>query len=389
MLFLHSRHPAILAVLTSGLLVGCGNNDQAAEQKDTAPSVSTKATNEVVAWSPPLQEPQKLGSLGMRTPGGGNLSVVPAVYDFGDVGPGTTHPAIFQLVNNGTGPVTLESASPSCTCTTITDVAGKSIPPGGRMELEAALASPKQPGSKSAKVFLRAEGVGQPLILEIRGDVTLAIRATPPFAKALSNVADGVISLSAIDGKPFTVLSSNGETPRFVNHDPASDPPRAEYELKWSILNMPCESIPRWWVVETDRPDCPLIPCRVQNECTGSKRDMNRYLRHWIFADYLLDAGAVSRGVPFTLVTDLEYYNPRGGGALQKKDWAQQLSAQAQIPGVNVKVVGSEELSDETIRVELSVVLDETVPAGLLYAPVTLYTATGNGLVDVIAKVNP
>jgi hypothetical protein len=389
MLFLHSRRPAILAVLASGLLVGCGNSEQTAEQKATTPSVSTEAPSQVVPWSPPTQEPRKLGSLAMRTPGGGNLSVVPAVYDFGDVGAGMTYPAKFQLVNSGTGPVTLVSASPSCTCTTITDVAGKSIPPGGSMELEAALAAPKQPGSKAAKVFLRTEGVAQPMILEIKGNVTLAIRATPPFAKALDDVTEGTIRLSAIDGKPFTVLSSNGETPRFVNHDPANDPPQAEYEVKWSIFNMPCELIPRWWVIETDRADCPLIPCRVQNQCTGSKRDMNRILRHWIFDDYLLDAGAVRRGVPFTLVTDLEYYNPRGGGTLQKKDWAQGLSVESAIPGVKVEVVGSEALSDMSLRVELSVVLDETVPPGLLYAPVTLYTATGNGVVDVIAKVNP
>ena len=116
---------------------------------------------------------------------------------------------------------------------------------------------------------------------------------------------------------------------------------------------------------------------------------MNRILRHWIFDEYLLDAGVVRSGVPFTLVTDLEYYNPRGGGALQKTNWAQGLSAESTIPGVKVEVAGTEALSDTSLRVELSLVVDDTVPSGLLYAPVRLYTDTGNGVVDVIAKVNP
>lgn len=324
--------------------------------------------------------------LSASTPQGGQLVITPAKYEFGDVGPASVHPATFELSNSGQSPITIESASPSCTCTTITDLAGTTIAPGQTVQLTAALESPKQPGEKSAKVFVRMVGVSQPLTVEISGNVTLPIRAEPAFADALKGKTNGTIRLSAIDGKPFSVLSSNGSRPAFVGYDPATDPPRAQYVVGWSIAGMSCESIPRWWVFETDRTGAPLVPCRVRNECTGSKRDMGRYQRHWIFGDQLLDGGIVRAGAPFTVSVDLEYYNPREAGALTQPAWSRNLSASVADSNATVAVSNVTPIDDRNVKIQLQIT-PKAGYSGLLYLPVQVASATGSGPVDVIARV--
>ncbi|MCH2162521.1 MAG: DUF1573 domain-containing protein [Phycisphaerales bacterium] len=369
------------------MLTGCGGSDS--ESSDAqAPSSDTAKAAPQPAWTPPATKPQKIGMLSTSTPQGGTLVITPAKFDFGDVGPGTMHPATFQLTNNGRSPLRIDSATPSCTCTTITDLAGTELAPGSTVQLEAALESPKQPGEKSAKVFVRLSGVEQPLIVEIVGNVTLPIRAEPAFADALKGKTSGTIMLSSIDGKPFKVLSSNGGQPTFIGYNAAKDPPQSRYAVAWSIMGMACEAMPRWWVFETDRADSPLVPCRVRNDCTGSKRDMGRYQRHWIFSDQLLDAGTVRAGVPFTVKVDLEYYNPRQAGAVTQPAWSNRLSASVATSAASVSLSRATPIDGKNVQIELQVVPSKGF-SGLLYLPVQVSSATGSGPVDVIAKVVP
>ena len=339
-------------------------------------------------WAPPVTEPVSSGVIRLATTQGGVLEVSPKAVDFGEVAPASLHPATFTLANKGSVPITIVSAQPSCACTTISDLDGKVIAPGGTIDLDAALVAPRQPIEKTSKVFIRIEGIQQPVIVELKGDTTLPIKAIPPYAEALKGTTTGTISLRSMDGQPFTVLSSNGEKPVFVGFNSTKDPIRSDYQVAWSIAGLNCESIPRWWVFETDRADCPLVPCRVRNECTGSKRDESRFLRYWIFADYLLDGGVVRAGEPFEVEVDLTHMNPRGGGKVVAPQWSKVLSAEATTSEAVASLAGVTVVDAENARVRLKVVPRKDL-RGLLYVPVKVTTATGSGVVDVIAKVIP
>jgi hypothetical protein len=351
-------------------------------------SVSSTPAATAAPWAPPATAPKGSGIVRIAVPPAGVLEVAPESVDFGLVAPASIHPATFVLANKGSVPITVASVTTSCACTTTSSIDGITIPPGGTLDLDAALVAPRQPETKTSKVFLRIQGVAQPILLKLTGDVTLPIKATPPFAAALKGTTSGIINLASMDGVPFRVLSSNGRNPVFLNFDPTTDAPRSTYSVAWSIASMSCETIPRWWVFETDRADCPLVPCRVRNECTGSRRDQDRFTRFWSFSDYLLDGGAVTAGVPFTLTVDLNHTNPRGGGAVVAPTWKNVLGAASQSSSATAILVSSTPVDGETVSITLQVVVEKGY-SGLLYVPVSVKTETGVGVVDVVAKVKP
>lgn len=359
--------------------IGCGGDTASQDGSSKTPPAP---------WIPPVKEPVTSGVVSLKTAQDGVLEITPKSVDFGEVAPGSEHPATFTLANKGAVPISIISATPSCACTTINDLAGKVIDPGGILDLDAALVAPLQPEEKTSRVYIRIAGVENPVTVELKGDTTLPIKAIPPYAEALKGTENGTIQLRSMDGQPFTVISSNGEKPVFVGFDPAKDPIRSEYKVAWSIAGMKCESIPRWWVFETDRADCPLIPCRVRNECTGSKRDEQRFKRFWAFDDYLLDGGEVAAGEPFEVEVDLSHTNPRGRGVVIAPQWSKVLSAEATTSDASASLVGSTVLDSENAQVRLKIVPRKDF-RGLLYVPVKVTTSTGAGVVDVIAKVIP
>lgn len=369
--------PAVWLVLTA--MLGC---------EDSAPPTPGSGPSAAAPWTPPITVPKGSGVVRVVVPPSGVLEVSPESVDFGLVGPASTHPTTFVLTNRGSSPITVASVTTSCACTTTGSIDGLTIPPGGALDLDAALVAPRQPETKTSKVFLRIQGVDQPIQLKLTGDVTLPIKATPPFANALKGTTSGFIRLASMDGVSFTVLSSNGRNPVFQAFNPTTDAPRNSYSVAWSIAGMVCETIPRWWVFETDRADCPLVPCRVRNECTGSRRDQERFTRFWSFSDYLLDGGAVTAGEPFTLHVDLNHTNPRGRGEIVAPTWKNVLGAASQSLVATATLLSVTPVDEETVSIAIEVVVKKGY-SGLLYIPVSVSTETGAGIVDVVAKVTP
>ncbi|MDA1025012.1 MAG: DUF1573 domain-containing protein [Planctomycetota bacterium] len=358
----------------------------------TPPAVgSTNTTNQSPASkattpsSPPSQASAS-GSEDMLVPGG-YLKISPSLLDFGAVGPGTIHPTTFRISNIGTQDVVVESVTPSCVCTTLTDLNGVTIPAGATIEMAASLDAPRQPGEKEAKVFLRIVGVEGVAMVKIKGMVTLPIQPTPTYADALKGVTGGVIDLSSQDGRPFSVVASNGSPPVFEGFDPATDQPRNSYRVKWSIAGLAGPSIPRWWIFTTDRDDCPLVPCRLRNENTGARRDMERMTRHWIIDEDFLDLGSVQIGQPIDLTCVIKHYNPRGGGAVEQSNWWQVLGVgSASTESLRAEFKGVVRLSDEEAEVRIQMT-PTGPPSDLMVGYIGIRTSTGNGLLEVAAKV--
>ena len=317
------------------------------------------------------------------------LEITPPLMDFGVVAPGAKLPAKFTIKNVGREPVTIERAAPSCKCTDVSDIVGRTIPPGGTLELTAALQVPRSPGMKDAKVMIALAGYPGMVEAKMQGDVTLPVKVVPAYVDALRTNVQGKVKLASVDGKPFRVLTAGGRPPVFVGFDPAKDEARAAYELEWKVADMMGPAgLPQWWVVETDRADCALIPLRVRHETTGSRFDMERMARCWFPPENVLVGGRVKAGTPVELTTTLEHLNPAAQGRVTKPTWGDVKGAR--VPGGEgtIEVVSATKRGEDFVDLTLRF----TPRAGLTvvqYIPVQIETATGTGPVFVAVTVEP
>jgi len=310
------------------------------------------------------------------------ITVAPPLLDLGAVAPGSTNPGKFILINTSKAPVTVRDAIPNCKCTAISDVKGKTIPPGGTLEMTAALTAGQTPGEKEAKVTLVFDGGGA-VVAAIKGDVRLAVNAAPAYIDALKGVSRGTSKVRSADGKPFTILRSGARAPAFVGFDPAKDAPRAEYEIAWDFAGVAPTAMPLWWFVFTDRADCPVIPLRVRHENTGSKHDMARFQRYWIIKEALALGGAVGQGKPAEIEIVIEHYNPPKRGAIDRPDCNAVQSVRSLSPDVTARFVSKRDAGADE-----SVLKVEIVPtrAGVIECELEVVTATGSGRVPFAMK---
>lgn len=323
---------------------------------------------------------------GMPVPGP-PLAVEPPSVDFGRVAPGTKHPARFTLRNAGPEPLTIASAKPSCKCTDVTDIAGKVIPPGGTLELAAALQVPKSPGEKDAKVMITVEGRPGLVLARMVAEVTQPVRAAPTYVDALKGASAGSIRLESVDGAPFRVLSAGGRPPVLAGFDPAADAPRSAYDLRWEVAGLG-SPLPQWLVITTDRPDCPQVPLRIRHETTGSRFDPGMHARFWFAPESIVLAGTAKAGQPVRLTTTIEHLNPQAQGRVTAPAWGDVTGVS--VPGGE----GSASLASAAKRgADFVDIAFDFVPAagrtGPIYVPVRITTPTGSGDVFVAVTVAP
>ena len=312
--------------------------------------------------------------------------VDPAIVDFGKVPPGSKHPATFLITNAGPAPLTVKSVVPSCKCTGVNALAGTVIAPGSSATLLATLDVPTTPGEKDAKVFVTFEGYPQPVMALLKADASLPIRVTPAYLDALKGVASGTVALASQDGTPFTVVSAGGVAPVFEGFAPATDSPRSSYTLRWTAPTTPCESMPLWWVVETDRPDCPLIPLRIRHECTGLKADPTMTERFWFFPEPIGVAGRLAVGQSAEVPIVIEHMNKKGRGAIVRADWAAVKAVRSLSPLMTAELVGQRPGSKDDVALILKVA-PTALAKGIVYGLVEVETATGKGSFAIVMQV--
>ncbi len=312
------------------------------------------------------------------------VRVEPPVIELGVVPPNTEHRRTFRIVNDGPIALKVLAANPSCRCTTVDDIVGKSIPAGGSIDLEAVFAAPPTPGYKDATVNIVIEGVQRPLTAKIGGDVTLPIRVDPPFVDGLKGRVAGSIALTSIDGKPFTILSSGGRAPTFDG--PAPQGPQSAQRITWNIAGIACERMPLWWIVVTDHPDCPIVPLRIRHDCTGSKADMARYARYWIPKEQLVNLGRMASGGEKTEEFQIDHYNPRGRGAIVRRDWGEVRSVSTGTPDLSVRLLGTRPAGDGSVVLSLGFTAKPGF-SGLVENVLRVETASGVAEIPLVAVV--
>jgi hypothetical protein len=314
--------------------------------------------------------------------------VQPESIAFGAVPPGSSHTGTFTLLNTTPAPVAVRAAVPSCKCTALTDIVGKSIPAGGSLKFDVTMEVPLTPGVKDATVQIVIEGLPRPLTAKLSAESVMPIRVEPAYVDALKGKSMGTVVASSADGSPFRILGVGGAAPQFVGFDPAADAPRAEYTLRWTAPSQPCESMPLWWVIETDRADCPLVPLRIRHECTGSKADPGRFAREWFFPEPIGIVGRVAPGSAAETVVPIEHYNPQARGAVQRPQWKDVVRVETRDPRAQAALVRTQAGARDQVDVRLSVTPAPTL-RGYFAIPVEIVTATGTGTITVYGIADP
>ncbi len=372
------------------LIFSCTEQPQSktATEEDSAKSSVTASSPPDSATSRATETAQARTSGRLQTGPGNTVLIEPALVDFGSLQPGSINSAAFRITNTATTPVTIRKATPSCVCTTLTDLAGRQVAPGETVVLEASLDAPKQAGKKDAKVFVYMDGAQRPAVVKMEGVVTLPVQPEPPYVDALKGKNAGSIRLRSTDGRSFRVISSNGGPPILVGGGDVAAP---QHTVAWSVAGMPAQSIPRWWILTTDHPEQPLVSVRVRNENTGSARDPNRVGRRWIVLDDFIELGEVRVGDAREFTVQMDHYNPQGRGAVDRPQWSNDVKVSSADPRVTVSLgeismVPKGDLQQGSIHAVVKVRFNGP-PSELLFAPLSMSTATGTQILELAARV--
>lgn len=203
----------------------------------------------------------------------------PPAVDLGYILPNQTVNTIIQVRNIGSEPLKITLVKPSCTCTTLDDLAGTVIPPGESVSLTAQLKARTKPSPMTSSVTFLFEGYAESSKVLISAQVARPIRTIPQiFNCAPDQPLSGQVVVESIDGRPFTISAADRQPPEYINFDPATDEPRNAYVLQWDVSQYTQQTMPGWWVIETDHPDCPVVDVWVRHEWNRPK---GRTARRW------------------------------------------------------------------------------------------------------------
>jgi hypothetical protein len=214
------------------------------------------------------QQPQ----IPQSTPG--PISAEPPNIDFGVVRPGQEVNATIKLINPLDRPITITKATPSCQCTGV-DIEGKQIPAKGHLEFPISIKMSSAPMKKIATLTILLEELKQVVVIKLESEIALAIRSKPPFIdvqQKLNMPSSGEVTITAADGKPFSVIAVHGKSPLFRGFDPSKDEPRVTYTLAYDLsAELAGAKVPPYFLIETDHPECPIVDIRVRHETTQIK----------------------------------------------------------------------------------------------------------------------
>ncbi len=219
----------------------------------------------------------------------------PPTYEFGFLRPSESRTRTLTVTNRETMPIRLKGTWRGCTCTTL-DVQAGLLEPGESREVAATLTAGLTPTTKDSTVKLEVVG-RPPIILPMKGEIIRGVRARPrdistySYRGAEGNYRPrGAVTLDAPEGVPFRILAINGE--------PQSTEPSLQHVIPWDVtafdatsgLDPLGQSVPRFWLIETDHPDTPVMELRVSHRANAIEP---RGDRPWFFTELYVNAGGV------------------------------------------------------------------------------------------------
>ena len=352
----------VLGLLTVLPLTGCSK-----------PSAEQPAEQQA---APAPENPADIGGTSQAQGGGSGLiraqdsprttppiRVLPSTLNWGTVAPSATVMGSVQLQNLSDEPLTITAVQPSCKCTTTDDLAGKVIPPGGSVALEAELEAQPNPGPRTTQIRVLIEGYSNVLTIPAKADIARSIRARPPYINAVEGQnPTGSILVSSVDRTPFKIIGVQGNQPRYSGSvEPTED--RNSYILDYDIADyqMANGRYPRFVVIETDRADSPLLEIMLRHE--NSMPALSAIFKLRI---YQMNLGRVAPGgsVKFDL------------GVRESTTTGPLVAALVDEPNISTEIL-DQSIDDATddLNVEILFKVADDMPEGFYYFPVRLYAS--------------
>jgi hypothetical protein len=363
---------AAIAAVVAG--AGCdrgtaGSGGAATAPAAQAPAASTQADSPAPTPAAPAATTELAGGQVDAPP---PITLDPPVLDFGIVPPSVTKEGVVKLINTGTRELEVLAVEPDCKCTTLEDVSGQKIPVGGYLEIRTSMKAASAPGGKRASLKVFIDGYSQLITIPLRNEVSLPVRISPAYLNVVRDQPKtGKIVIESIDGEPFRVCSVGGKAPNLVGFDPAKDEPRNQYVLEWDFnRDFEPNKAPRYWIIETDRADSPLVDVFVRHETTMPRPVLK-------MTDYRHTFGRMEQGTSVEFVVELNEL-PEGERI---------AAAASSVPEAKVEL-----LKTETVGKTTSMTLRVTPAAGvegILYVPFSIYTNLRSQELTVWGQVVP
>ncbi len=290
------RHfPVVFTTLLCATLVaGCGGGGSEPQTTSEAAPVKKGGEQATVRQIQTADDMPTVAAANMQAP---PLEVVPPMLDFGFIAPNEDAKGSVQLHNRGTEPMLILAAEPSCKCTTLSDLGGTIIEPGGMVEMEAMLEGAPNTGPKTASIKVLVDGYAVVKTIDLKAEIALPIRAVPPHINAVRGQnRQGRIVVQSNDGRPFSVCSLHGQEPRFLGFDPTTDEPAAQYVLLYDLDRI-AEPFPRYLVIETDQEDVPVVDVYLRHESTLPRINQNLRMK----GGYRFPLGRIVQGGSTTI----------------------------------------------------------------------------------------
>ncbi|MDA1008894.1 MAG: DUF1573 domain-containing protein, partial [Planctomycetota bacterium] len=277
---------------------------------------------------------------------------IPSSLDFGFLSPGQDASGIVVIKNNGEAPVTIVTAKAGCKCTTINSLDGTMIASGATADLNITLTGAEAQGIRRASVVITFANDVPPLTIPLQGEVALPIRSIPPYVNLVGGGSStGRLVIEANDGTPFSLCAVNGEPPVVSGgYNPATDAPRPRFLLEYNLSD--ATAIPTYLLIETNRPDCPLVDVKVRHESTLPRATLK-------MSNYRQNLGAMVPGVKREFMVQL-LENTEVRSVVSASPFAEATLVSSTFEGKGTEVV-------------VSIVLKEEA-SGLVRFPIVLVT---------------
>ncbi|MCH2162107.1 MAG: DUF1573 domain-containing protein, partial [Phycisphaerales bacterium] len=374
---------AFLASASMFFMAGCGSEDDGQDQAASSSTPQEVGTSDARAQAKRLADrTQNVGIRQIDIPEQTTidelppLQAEPRLLDFGFIPPSTDVTGSVKLINTSEKPLKILAVQPTCKCTTLTDLAGREIPPGGSVELEAVLEGGPNPGSKTASVKVLIADYPRPMEVDLKAEISLPIRMVPPHINAVRGQnPTGRIVIESLTGKPFSICSVHGQKPTLMNFNPETDEPRNKYILSYDLARIPTP-FPRYLMITTDDPDAPVVDLYLRHESTMPK--INRNLR--VSGGYRHPFGRVNKGGDIEMeIGFVDIVDPIA-------------TAVSNSPDVRVDIMGQrvEKTPDGEVTYQKLKVTPAKDFTGVLYVPITFMTARGQSVdVPIFGTVYP
>jgi hypothetical protein len=352
---------------------------QAAAASNQTASSALTASSGAVGGAPAASQPATTSGESVNpqsaAEGGGEdvdgpppLRLEPEVLDFGIVPPSVTEEGIVKLVNTSSKELEILTVQPSCKCTTLEDMSGRKIPAGGSIELRANMKAQSAPGRKGAEIKVLIDGYTQVVTVQLKQEVSLPVRVSPAYLNVVKgNPTTGRTVIESIDKQPFTICAVGGRRPNLVGFDPSKDAPRNQYILDWDFERdfAPGEA-KRYWLIETDRADCPLVDVFVRHESTV------KLPRGPVPSDYRHTFGRKEQGASVDFVLDVTKMGPD----------EKIVAAASEVSAAKIELLGAV-TEGEVTHINLRVVPNAD-QLGLTWVPFKVYTSAGREIEQAI-----